>query len=196
MSSLPANFESMHLSSEESHPKRVRQLVPEDIKPLRARQAEEGNHPENYSQRKEPEFFSNPKLIVDGGACKGGKKSLRKDQRWWDEKHADNQFDPALGNVPRNHAGHRHMQAFSRRLRGRTDPANTLASPAFHSCATFLGPPEVRATTRIDLDGLSLLDEKGDLHDLAGFEGGRLLHIIGAVASNAFGRFLHLHCHR
>ena len=77
MSSLTADFELMHLSPEECHPKRMRELVPEDIEPLRTRQSEESHHPENYSEGKEPKFFGNPKPIPHGGARKGGKKSLR-----------------------------------------------------------------------------------------------------------------------
>ena len=50
-----------------------------------------------------------------------------------------------------------------------------------------LGPLHVFACARIHLDPLPGLDEERGLHSDAGFQGDRLLNVVGRIAADAFG---------
>ena len=52
-----------------------------------------------------------------------------------------------------------------------------------------LGAAHVVARFGGDFDFFAFFDEEGDIDDLAGFEGGGLLDVIGAIAADAFGGF-------
>jgi hypothetical protein len=193
MPAFAADLEAMHLPTEKRYPDRVGQFMSENIEPLWARQAKKGNQPEDHTQGKEPEFLRDPKVITEGRARKRGEEGLRQHEGGRNKKQPDDHLHPALRHLPRDDSGDGEIQPPARGIVRDPRTASTLRYPAFHRRSYIsLRAPKVGAAARIDLDGLAFLDKERHLHDFASLEGGRLLHVIGAVSPDAFGRLGHL----